>query len=279
MKIYRFEEFVSEGILSGLFSSIMGKKSKLDSILNKIKESRMDFVKESGKIKKEIFDLYKSGEESSFEVEMLKKSLSNYQLAKNREAENLKKEAYEIIGNKSDLLSHFQSKLAKIEIEAAEETLKKSKGYESDETLRKLTSDLERMTAIADKKMKDDSSIYSLPDSSPIDVDPEVERVLSMSTGEFESHIQSISTRELDSLERSLKKYTWSLQKLMDNATLNLRKQLTRARKEDDVYAESVIRKEIREIESSYRKEHKDTRDKIYRVEKVSKRKYAAQEN
>ena len=282
MRIYRFEEFVHEGFLSGLLksagSAFTGKKSKIDSILSKMRDSKMDLVKESDKIRKEIFDLHSSGKEGYFGIEMLKKSLKSYQISKNAEMQVLKKEAMEIIGDKPDLLSYFQAGLANIEKESAEETFRLAKKYETEDELKKLADDLERLSIAADKKSNHLISASELTSDADL-FDPETERILSMSSGEFESHVSGLTEKELDSLEKSLKKYTWSLQKLMDNATQNLRRQLTRARKEDDVYLESSIRKEIREIEFSYRQEYKEAKEKIYKIEKISRKKYAAQEN
>lgn len=281
MRIYRFEEFVHEGFLSGLLksagSAFAGKKSKIDSILSKMMDSKMDLVKESDKIRKEIFDLQSSGEEY-FGIEMLKKSLKSYQISKNAEMQVLKKEATEIIGDKLDLLSYFQAGLANIEKESAEETFRLAKKYETEDELKKLADDLERLSITADKKSNHLISASEFTSDADL-FDQETERILSMSSGEFESYVSGLTEKELDSLEKSLKKYTWSLQKLMDNATQNLRRQLTRARKEDDVYLESSIRKEIREIEFSYRQEYKGTKEKIYKIEKISRKKYATQEN
>ncbi len=281
MRIYRFEEFVHEGFLSGLLksagSAFAGKKSKIDSILSKMMDSKMDLVKESDKIRKEIFDLQSSGEEY-FGIEMLKKSLKSYQISKNAEMQVLKKEATEIIGDKPDLLSYFQAGLANIEKESAEETFRLAKKYETEDELKKLADDLERLSITADKKSNHLISASGFTSDADL-FDQETERILSMSSGEFESYVSGLTEKELDSLEKSLKKYTWSLQKLMDNATQNLRRQLTRARKEDDVYLESSIRKEIREIEFSYRQEYKGTKEKIYKIEKISRKKYATQEN
>jgi len=68
MKIYRFNEFVNEGIFSDLLKGAGGiftsKKSKIDSILSKIGDASISLVKESDKIKREIFNLHGAGKEN-----------------------------------------------------------------------------------------------------------------------------------------------------------------------------------------------------------------------
>lgn len=278
MKIYRYHEFISEGIFSGLLKSLSGKKSAIDSILSKISTAKMELVKESDRIKREIMNLINSKGDVAFETESLRKELESYQLSKNQEIENLKKEALKVVNKKSDLLSHYRSGISRIELNSAEEALKLAKKYDSEDNLKKLSDDLERLSSAVDKKSPGVTPKEKFQDNDNL-FDPEAEKISSMSSGEFASFIEDMSTSDLDNTEKMLKKYRWSIQKLMDDSTLELRKKMERARKDDDVYMEAFLRKEIRDIESTYREEYKEVKDKIYKIQKISKKKYDTQKN
>lgn len=288
MEIIRFKDFMTEGMLSDIAKSVgsalKGKKSKVQEILNTIESTKMESVKQVDSYRKELNELSKRTQdrESSFDIEVLNKTLKSYQLAKNQEIENLRRKALEIIGKESDLLISFNSQYARIEVKAAEDALKMARKYETEDNLKKISNDFERLSLNADRISRDEEKYSSYNDqgNSGFDVlDPELEDILAMDFIAFQRFVQEKDERELESIELKLRKYSWSLQKLMDRKTSNIRKKLVKARRDEDIYLEAILRKEIREIESSYREEYRLVKDKRSAIEKIMKKNYDPTKN
>lgn len=278
IRIKRYSDFVSEGLLKNLLgtvkSSFSSKKSKLDSILNKIRESKMDLLKESDAIKKEIAEkFHKNRKDDIIEIEAINKTLNTLGMAKNQEIENLKKEAIEIIDENPEPLEYFQHQLSKIDLEVMEETIKMAKKYDSPEDLRKLEDDFERLIIASTGIPHHNDSYYKTQDAIS-EIDPEIQEFLEIPTSKVEFYLSNTPIEKLDDMERSLRKYSKELREIMGDSTANLRRQLARARRSSDTYTEAVIRKEIRSIESTYREEYDIVRERLNKVIKEAKKRY-----
>jgi len=135
MKIKNINEFerLDEGLLSSLVSGVKNlftsKKSKLESIIKKIRESRNEEISNAISIEKEINSLNRdSSPEYNFSVTNLRRQSRSYASIKGQEINSLVKEARNIIEEDAKLESFFQSELAKVEVETREKLINNLRG-------------------------------------------------------------------------------------------------------------------------------------------------------
>lgn len=286
MIIKNIEEFesINEGILKSIFSGIGkmfdSKKSNIESVLKKIEKAKREELDHTIEIEKTISELAKDNSpEYRFKTNNLERQERVYSSIKKQEVNSLIKEAMDIIKDNPKLQAFFSAQLAKIEAASAEEMIKNLKKYKDSSYMDTLNREFDQLVQDANKKTEfykeyQEKPVYSKEDILKI-TDEEVREFIDMSNQESYTVLRNYNTDQLDKLKKGLNDLLFSLNMEWEKASDPIKKEMKKARKENEDWLIEILQKQERELRYYIKKPMDKIRYKLTLVEKeIRSRKY-----
>lgn len=284
-RIKRLDEFeLNEGIFQSLFGGIgdllKSKKSKLSSILKKIKTTKMDEINNRIEIERKIAELPKENTpEYRFDVTNLNRQLRVYSSMKALESNALIKEADEIMKGDPKLVSFFGSELSKIEAEVTERLIKNISPYKEKSYIDQLNAEFDRLVKDANKK----EQFYKESEFEETDEEKPVQKISSRATNFIEMNsydskqfLKEFDKDVLNSLYSEIKNFLFDLEYNYDNKINVIKEQIKKAKKEGQYFIIPSLEEQESMIKFKYKKPIDSIRYKLSLIDKELKtKKYA----
>lgn len=279
-KIYRINEFsnLDEGILSSISSGLSkilgGKKGKIEQLLKGIKNAKMEEVKEVVEIEKELAKYSRSDStEDRFQIQNLNKQLRTITSLKEREIQAYMKDLDKISKDDPKLEALVSSELAKIQVEATQEMIKKVSPYKDEGYLRILNKEFDALVKSATQREKEfEREIKDQPFlQSKIEADSDVVSFVDLDSQNASLYLKNLNDSELDDLHKSLIDWKIDLEVELQNQISDIRKEIKKSEKEGISWVLSQLEGELNRITFMGRKPIDKIRGKIQIVEKEMK--------
>jgi hypothetical protein len=255
-KIKRLEDFpLNEGILSSIGSAVgqvlSGKKSKLNGILKKIRDARVDDINHVEKIEKEIYSLQSEDTpETRFTISNLNRQRRSYSSIKNQEIDSLMKSAEKTIKDNPKLSAFFHSELAEIQSETTDKMIKSLKPYKKSGDLDDLAKEFEDLIKDTEAKKtfysEIESSEYVSPEFSeiPKNISKEILSFIDMPSKEASALLRNFNDDKLEYYKSELESWRFNLEIEYDKALTSLRKDIKKAKESGNTWAIPTLEKE-----------------------------------
>jgi len=287
MRILRVNEFcgINEGILSsigyGLSKLLSGKKGEIESLLKKVRQAKMDEVKETVEIEREISKYSKSDSmESRFNVQNLNKQLRTISSLKEREAQSYIKELNKISKNNPKLEAMVASELSKIQVEATRELIKRISPYKEETDLQRLNREFDSLVKSATAKEKEyqRSELSDEPRFVPDETSANVISFVDLDSQKASEFLKNLPDTELEQIHRSLTDWRFKLEVELGNQVTELRKEIKKTEKEGSTWIIPQLEAELLRITYHNKKPIDKIKSKIQLVEKeIKTRRYGNQ--
>jgi hypothetical protein len=287
MRILRVNEFcgINEGILSsigyGLSKLLGGKKGEIESLLKKVRQAKMDEVKETVEIEREISKYSKSDSmESRFNVQNLNKQLRTISSLKEREAQSYIKELNKISKNNPKLEAMVASELSKIQVEATRELIKRISPYKEETDLQRLNREFDSLVKSATAKEKEyqRSELSDEPRFVPDETSADVISFVGLDSQKASEFLKNLPDNELEQIHRSLTDWRFKLEVELGNQVTELRKEIKKTEKEGSTWIIPQLEAELLRITYHNKKPIDKIKSKIQLVEKeIKTRRYGDQ--
>jgi hypothetical protein len=287
MRILRVNEFygINEGILSsigyGLSKLLSGKKGEIESLLKKVRQAKMDEVKETVEIEREISKYSKSDSmESRFNVQNLNKQLRTISSLKEREAQSYIKELNKISKNNPKLEAMVASELSKIQVEATRELIKRISPYKEETDLQRLNREFDSLVKSATAKEKEyqRSELSDEPRFVPDETSANVISFVDLDSQKASEFLKNLPDTELEQIHRSLTDWRFKLEVELGNQVTELRKEIKKTEKEGSTWIIPQLEAELLRITYHNKKPIDKIKSKIQLVEKeIKTRRYGDQ--
>jgi hypothetical protein len=287
MRILRVNEFygINEGILSsigyGLSKLLGGKKGEIESLLKKVRQAKMDEVKETVEIEREISKYSKSDSmESRFNVQNLNKQLRTISSLKEREAQSYIKELNKISKNNPKLEAMVASELSKIQVEATRELIKRISPYKEETDLQRLNRKFDSLVKSATAKEKEyqRSELSDEPRFVPDETSANVISFVDLDSQKASEFLKNLPDTELEQIHRSLTDWRFKLEVELGNQVTELRKEIKKTEKEGSTWIIPQLEAELLRITYHNKKPIDKIKSKIQLVEKeIKTRRYGNQ--
>jgi hypothetical protein len=283
-KIYRINEFSSldEGILSSISSGLSkilgGKKGKIEQLLKGIKNAKMEEVKEVVEIEKELAKYSRSDStEGRFQIQNLNKQLRTITSLKEREIQAYMKDLDKISKDNPKLEAFVSSELAKIQVEATQEMIKKVSPYKDEGHLQMLSKEFDVLVRSAtEREMELEKEIKSSDfPRTETDISGDIIAFADLDPQKASLYLKNLSDQELDRMHKELTDWRLSLEIEMQNQTSDLRKEIKKSQKEGVSWLISQLESELLRITYMSKKPIDKIRSKIQTVEReIKNRRY-----
>jgi hypothetical protein len=287
MRILRVNEFygINEGILSsigyGLSKLLGGKKGEIESLLKKVRQAKMDEVKETVEIEREISKYSKSDSmESRFNVQNLNKQLRTISSLKEREAQSYIKELNKISKNNPKLEAMVASELSKIQVEATRELIKRISPYKEETDLQRLNREFDSLVKSATAKEKEyqRSELSDEPRFVPDETSANVISFVDLDSQKASEFLKNLPDTELEQIHRSLTDWRFKLEVELGNQVTELRKEIKKTEKEGSTWIIPQLEAELLRITYHNKKPIDKIKSRIQLVEKeIKTRRYGNQ--
>lgn len=259
MRIKRIQEFnINENILSSLFKGVKNifssKKTKIESILSKIKKARIANTESLIGIEKQIANLSKDGSsESAFQLNNLNRQARILSSVKDQEIFFLEKEADSIIEDDPKLRAFFASEISKIETEVSQKYLKSAKGYKDPDHLERLNKEFEKLVKDSEKKTEffqefENTEDYLKSQVLPDFASDELIKFIDMQNFEAESLIKKMSTGDLKKMSENLSSWNFDLRLEYQNAIDSIKKDIKKAKRSGNDFIIPALEKQRESI-------------------------------
>lgn len=287
MRILRVNEFyeVNEGILSsigsGLSKLLGGKKREIESLLKKVRQAKMEEVKETVEIEGEISKYSKSDStESRFNLQNLNKQLRTLSSLKEREIQSYIKELDKISKNNPKLEAIVASELYKIQAEATQELIKGISPYKEETDLQRLKKEFDSLVKSATSKEKEyqRSELSDEPRFAPEETDANVVSFVALDSQKASEFLRNLPDNELERIHGSLTDWRFKLEVEMGNQVSDLRKEIKKTEKEGSTWIIPQLEAELLRVTYQNKKPIDRIKSKIQLVEKeIKARRYGNQ--
>jgi hypothetical protein len=279
-KIYRINEFsnLNEGILSsissGLSKLIGGKRGKIEELLKSIKSAKMEEVKEVVEIEKELDKYSKSDSiENKFQIQNLNRQLRTIRSLKEREIESYNRQIEKITKDDPKLIAFVSSELAKIQVEATQEMIKKVSPYKDQDSLQLLNREFDSLVKSAtqrekefEREIKDQAFLHP-----KIEADSDVVSFVDLDSQNAALYLKNLPDSELDNLHKGLTNWRIDLEVKTQNQISDIRKEIKKSEKEGASWVLPQLEAELLRITYMSKKPIDKIRAKIQTVEKEMK--------
>jgi len=282
--IYKINEFldINEGILSSITSTLSkilgGKKGKIEEILKKIKNAKSEEIKEIVEIEKKLYEYSGfSSAEKRFQIQNLNKQLRNIISLKEKEIQSYIKDLDKISKNNTQLEALVSSELAKIQVEASREMIKKISPYKDENHLQTLNREFNELVKSATEKELDLEKELGDPYFSQknIDVNDDIVSFVDLDSQSASFYLKNVMDSELDRMHKELTDWRLKLEIEISNKTSPLKKKIEKIEKEGPEWAIPQIEAELLRITYRSKKSIDKIRSKIQIIEKeIKNRKY-----
>ena len=282
-KIKRLEDFpLNEGILSSIGSAVGkifgGRKSKLETIISKIRDAREKDLEHTIKIEKKISELHgENTPESRYNISNLNRQRRSYSSIKDQEIDALMKSADSITKDDYKLSAFYHSELAKIQSDTTDKMIKALKPYRDSSDLDKLRMEFEDLIKDTESKRsfyKDvEGTEYVSPSFSevPKGVGKDILAFLDLPTREASSTLREFDDDKLDYYKSELESWRFSLEIEYDRAITALKKDIKKAKDSGNTWVLPSLEKEEANIRYMMKKPIDKIRSKNSIIEKEIK--------
>lgn len=279
-KIYRINEFsnLNEGILSSISSGLSkllgGKRGKIEELLKSIKSAKMEEVKEVVEIEKELAKYSKSDSiENKFQIQNLNRQLRTIRSLKEREIGSYNRQIEKITKDDPKLIAFVSSELAKIQVEATQEMIKKVSPYKDQDSLQLLNREFDSLVKSAtqrekefEREIKDQAFLQS-----KIEADSDVVSFVDLDSQNAALYLKNLPDPELDNLHKGLTNWRIDLEVETQNQISDIRKEIKKSEKEGASWVVPQLEAELLRITYMSKKPIDKIRAKIQTVEKEMK--------
>jgi hypothetical protein len=277
-------EPVNEGFFKSLFggiaSSFKSKRSKINSLLNDIKKAKNEDLDHRIEIEKQIAEIPKENSpEYRFNLANLNRQIRIYTALKEKEVNDLTKEAEKISGDNPKLSAYFSSELAKIQAESTKKLIRNLSSYREKNYLDQLTSEFEKLVKDANRK----SEYYEkYEDYEPepkevgkaeIKIDSDVNDFISMDNTSARNYIEELTYKELQNMHLKVKDLQFQIEFKMNTRLSKNKEEVKKAEREGDDYIIPSLKREESMIKHDYKEPLAITRSRILMIEKEMRNK------
>jgi len=279
-KIYRINEFsnLNEGILSSISSGLSkllgGKRGKIEELLKSIKSAKMEEVKEVVEIEKELAKYSKSDSiENKFQIQNLNRQLRTIRSLKEREIGSYNRQIEKITKDDPKLIAFVSSELAKIQVEATQEMIKKVSPYKDQDSLQLLNREFDSLVKSATQREKEfEREIKDEAFLQPkIEADSDVISFVDLDSQNAALYLKNLPDSELDNLHKGLTNWRIDLEVETQNQISDIRKEIKKSEKEGASWVVPQLEAELLRITYMSKKPIDKIRAKIQTVEKEMK--------
>jgi len=291
MRIKNLEEFerIDEGLLSSLFGGVKNffttNKSKVESILKKIREARNDEVSNTISVEKEIKGLARDNSpEYNFTLTNLRRQSRTYASLKGQEINSLAKEARVIINEDPKLEAFFASELAKIEVETKEKLLKNLGGISDSAYLKQINDEFDSLVKDANRKVSFYDEYKERPSympniEIPSKMPEDVLSFLNLTPKEASAYSRTLDNDKLNKYYIQVRDFFFDLEDKYSNAMERIRRDRKMAEKQGQDWLIPSLEKEEINVRYHLRKNIDRVRSRVTSLEREMKNRRHAQAN
>lgn len=282
-RIKKLDDFqdINEGLLSSLLGGVknffLTKKSRIESILKKIRDARHEEVANTIDIEKQIQSMQRDGSpEYKFNLTNLRRQSRIYASLKGQEINSLAKEARSIMDNDPKLEAFFASEMAKIEVETKEKLLKNITVMPDSEYLKQLNAEFDYLVRDANKKTSfyeefKEAPPYSPDIQIPSKMSDDVISFLNMPTKEASAFTRSLDDTKLNKYYIQVKDFFFDLEDKYSNAMDRIRRDRRMAEKQGQDWIIPSLDKEEMNVKYHLRKNIERLRSRVNTLEREMK--------